>query len=69
MEVILVIMLLIATTAAMVWAITKLIEKICNIITIYRFNKHPDQAHQKHGIVYNKKEKKIEADQSPITPF
>jgi hypothetical protein len=52
-----------------VWALIKLIEKIYNIIILIKFPKNPDVTKQKQGIVYNKKSKLLEGDNSTITPF
>ncbi|MDR2498004.1 MAG: hypothetical protein LBD28_01005 [Tannerellaceae bacterium] len=67
----LVIMILIAIVlfATIAWALIKVVEKVYNIIVIISASRNPDVTKQKHGIVYNKKTKKLEADQSPITPF
>ena len=52
-----------------VWTLIKIVEKIFNIKALVYASRNPDVTKQKHGIVYNKKTKRLEADQSPITPF
>ena len=51
------------------FAAKKLIEGIINLSVILKKGNRFDVSKQKNGIVYNKKEKKLEADQSMILPF
>ena len=46
-----------------------LVEAIINLNVIKHEKQMPDLAKQRNGIVYNKKTKKLEADQSLILPF
>ncbi len=47
----------------------KLIEGIINYSIISKKENKHDVSKQRHGIVYNKKDRKLEADQSTILPF
>lgn len=47
----------------------KLIEGIINYSVISKKENKHDVSKQRHGIVYNKKDRKLEADQSTILPF
>jgi hypothetical protein len=69
MKVFLAIIIVGIAVAIGVWALTKLIETIYNIKALRDDSLHPDASTQKQGIVYNKDTKKLEADQSTITPF
>lgn len=51
------------------FAAKKLIEGIINLSVLLKKGNRFDVSRQKNGIVYNKKEKKLEADQSMILPF
>jgi len=46
----------------------KFVESIYNFIALGKKN-YGDVTRQKHGIVFNKKTNKLEADQSLIVPF
>jgi hypothetical protein len=50
---------------------TKILERVYNIMSLLSSNKSPKIAKQTHtnGMVLNKKTRKLEADQSQITPF
>ena len=52
-----------------VWSIIGLAKVYYNIKTLMNSKKNPHMARYTNGIIYNKKERKLEADQSPITPF
>lgn len=47
----------------------KLIETIINISIINKESKCPNLSKQRHGIIFNTKTNKLEADQSLILPF
>lgn len=53
----------------LMYLIKKLVENIANLSILLRKKNYYDVSKQKHGIVYNKKTKKLEADQSLILPF
>ncbi|MDR0393775.1 MAG: hypothetical protein LBH77_01310 [Tannerella sp.] len=72
MELTLMTLLTIVAVAAIVWALVKLIEKVCNMIALFHASRHPDVTKKRHGLAYNKKGEdgeRLEADQSTITPF
>jgi hypothetical protein len=56
-------------TVFVVFAVGKIGEEYYNIKALRDGTRHPDRTKQKTGIVYNKKTKTLEADQSTITPF
>ena len=57
------------TSIFIMYLIKKLVENIANLSILLRKKNYYDVSKQKHGIVYNKKTKKLEADQSLILPF
>ena len=69
MKVILTVLITIAACAIVVWALTRLVETIYNIKALRKAARCPDETKQQQGIIYNKRTHKLEADQSPITPF
>jgi hypothetical protein len=69
MELVVKILIIIIATVLMVWSGSKASEKYYNIKALRDAKKHPDMAKQKNGMVYNKKKKRLEAANSPITPF
>ncbi len=52
-----------------VFALKRLFFAILNLRALIEYKKNPDPINQRHGIVYNKKTGKLEADQSPILPY
>ncbi len=60
--------LVLLTVVAML-CVKKIVECILNIKVLNKKENHYDVAKQRNGIVYNKKTKKLEADQSIILPF
>ena len=60
---------LVVTSIFIMYLIKKLVENIANLSVLLRKKNYYDVSKQKHGIVYNKKTKKLEADQSLILPF
>jgi hypothetical protein len=59
----------IVSISVIVWAAIKLAEKIYNIIVLSHASKNPNPDKQHHGLTYNKKTKKLEGNNSTITPF
>ncbi len=49
--------------------VAKIVEYIINLATLSKDDNYYNVAKQRNGIVYNKKSKKLEADQSIILPF
>lgn len=47
----------------------KIVESVCNLSILLGKKNYYDVTKQRHGIVINKKTKKLEADQSLILPF
>lgn len=62
------IMAIIVLGIATTYFAKKFIESIYNFIALGKKN-YADVTRQKHGIVFNKKTNKLEADQSLIVPF
>ena len=62
------ILAIIALSVAIMFLSKKIIEGVLNVKALNEKNFH-DVTRQKHGIVYNKKTQKLEADQSLILPF
>lgn len=60
---------LVVTSIIIMYLIKKLVESIANLSILLRKRNYYDVSKQKDGIVYNKKTKKLEADQSLILPF
>lgn len=60
---------LVVTSIIIMYLIKKLVESIANLSILLRKGNYYDVSKQKDGIVYNKKTKKLEADQSLILPF
>ena len=52
-----------------VFSLKRLIFAILNLNALRQYKKHPDPISQRHGIIYNKRTGKLEADQSPILPY
>lgn len=52
-----------------VFCLKRLFFAVLNLRALINYKKHPESINQRHGIVYNKKTGKLEADQSPILPF
>lgn len=52
-----------------VLAIKRMILCVLNIIALFNRKDRCLPINQRHGIVYNKKNKKLEADQSLILPY
>lgn len=69
MKIIIYILILIVVSVVFILAARKLIECIVNLIIVFKKGKHPDLPMQRHGIVFNKKSGKLEADQTCILPF
>jgi hypothetical protein len=69
MRIILILLITAAAIAGIVWAVITLTGVYYNIKTLRYASHNPSISKQKQGIIYNKKTKKLEADQSPITPF
>lgn len=63
------ILALVVISVVIMYLIKKFVESICNLNVSLRKKNYYDVSKQKHGIVYNKKKKKLEADQSLILPF
>jgi len=63
------ILLIIVAIIGIAWAISELPKVNYNIKFLRYTSKYPRISKQKQGIIYNKKKHKLEADQSPITPF
>lgn len=60
---------LIVGTLFIMFFLKKIVESICNLSVLLRKKNYYDVTKQRHGIVINKKTKKLEADQSLILPF
>lgn len=60
---------LVAGTIFIMFFLKKIVESFCNLSILLRKKNYYDVTKQRHGIVINKKKKKIEADQSLILPF
>jgi hypothetical protein len=60
---------IILLTIAIMFFTKKIVENIFNLNILLRRKNYYDVSNQKHGIVLNKKTKKLEADQSIILPF
>jgi len=70
MKIIIVLVVTIIVTILLCWAIGKLGETYYNIKALRYASKHPNEAISHNtGIVFNTKTNKLEADNSPITPF
>jgi hypothetical protein len=69
MNLILTAIVTITASFIIVWALTKLIETIYNIMALRDAYRNPDETKQRQAIIYNKEAGKLEADQSPTTPF
>jgi hypothetical protein len=69
MNTILTILLIIVAISGIIWTILKLVKAYYNIKTLWQASRHPSTAKQRLGIIYNKKEETLEADQSFTTPF
>lgn len=53
----------------MMYLFKKFVESICDLNVSLRKENYYDVSKQRHGIVLNKRTKKLEADQSLILPF
>lgn len=60
---------LVVGTILIMFFLKKIMESICNLSVLLRKKNYYDVTKQRHGIVINKKTKKLEADQSLILPF
>lgn len=60
---------IILLTIVALYAVKKIIFAILNLRALNQYRKSPDSISQRQGIVYNKRTKKLEADQSPILPY
>jgi len=56
-------------TIGIMFFIKKLVESVINLIYLSKDKNFYDVSNQKHGVVLNKKTKRLEADQSVILPF
>lgn len=56
-------------TIAIMFFIKKLVESVINLSYLSKDKNLYDVSNQKHGVVLNKKTKKLEADQSVILPY
>lgn len=52
-----------------IFCFEKGIQALLNIFVLYRYSKKSDSVSQRHGMVFNEKKQKLEADQSPILPY
>ena len=64
-----VIVILIILLVVFLFAVKKLVEGVLNLISIIRTTKDPYSHVKSSSFVVNKKEKRVEADKSIITPF
>ena len=64
-----VIVILIILLVVFLFAVKKLVEGVLNLISIIRTTKDPYSHVKSSNFVVNKKEKRVEADNSIITPF
>ena len=60
---------LVVGTILIMFFLKKIVESVCNLSVLLRKKNYYDVTKQRHGIVINKKTKKLEADQSLILPF
>lgn len=51
-----------------IFCFEKGIRAFLNILVLYKYSKKSDSINQRHGMVFNERTKKLEADQSPILP-
>lgn len=63
------ILALVVTSIVIMYLFKKLVESLCRISVAMSKKNHYEVSNQRHGVVINKKEKKLEADQSLILPF
>jgi len=69
MELIIFSLITIVATIAIVWILKKMLETYYNIKALRRSSNVTDETKKRSGIVYNKKSKKLEADEAIILPF
>ena len=69
MELIIFSFVAVLATIVIVWILKKILETYYNIKALRHSTEVTDVTKKRHGIVYNKKDKKLEADQTIITPF
>lgn len=69
MSIIMKLLAIIILTIAIMFFTKKIVESIFNLKMSLRRKNYYDVSNQRHGIVLNKKTKKLEADQSLILPF
>jgi len=69
MELIIYSLITIAAFIAIAWTILKMLRTYYNIKEMQSPTEITDITKKQQGIVYNKKDKKLEADQTVITPF
>ena len=60
---------LVVGTILIMFFLKKIVESVCNLSVLLRKKNYYDVTKQRHGIVINKKTKKLESDQSLILPF
>jgi len=66
---ILIVITSIALISVVVWMFKRLGVMVFTMMMIYRSKRNPELRNERHGIVFNKKLQRLEADQSLITPF
>ena len=69
MSIVIKVLAIIFLTIAIMFFIKKFVESIFNLNMSLRGKNYYDVSNQRHGIVLNKRTKKLEADQSLILPF
>ena len=69
MELFIYALITLAALIAFAWAILKMLRTYYNIKEMQSPTETTDITKKQQGIVYNKKDKKLEADQTIITPF
>jgi hypothetical protein len=69
MSIVMKVLAVVFITVAIMFFIKRLVESIFNLKISLRQKSYYDVSNQRHGIVLNKKTKRLEADQSVILPF
>ena len=59
----------IVTAIILVFLFNAFIRRILNFFTYFKKPRFSEASEKEHGLIYNKKTGKLEADQSIITPF
>lgn len=54
---------------AVIFSLKRAFYALKNIKALKNYEQDPDPINQRHGMVFNKKTGKLEADQSPILPY